>query len=65
MTGMLFISRILGVARDALLTALLGATPAADALRAALKIPATIRDLLSEGAISAAFIPAHQDQKIR
>ncbi len=65
MAGMLFISRILGVVRDGLLTALLGATPAADALRVALKIPATIRDLLSEGTLSAAFIPAHQDQKIR
>ena len=63
MTGMLLVSRLLGVLRDALLTTLLGATPAADALRAALKIPATIRDLLSEGAISAAFIPGHQDQK--
>ncbi len=65
MTGMLLISRVLGVLRDALLTTLLGATPIADALRAALKIPATIRDLLSEGAISAAFIPGHQEQKNR
>lgn len=63
MTGMLLVSRLLGVARDALLTTLLGATPIADALRAALKIPATIRDLLSEGTISAAFIPGHQEQK--
>ena len=64
MTGVLLISRVLGLCRDVVLAMLLGAGPASDALRAALKIPSMIRDLLAEGSISSAFIPAYEQQKV-
>ncbi|MGE4619082.1 MAG: lipid II flippase MurJ [Planctomycetota bacterium] len=63
LTGVLVISRILGLARDIVLASLLGAGPAADALRVALKIPSMIRDLVAEGSISAAFMPSYEQQK--
>lgn len=64
LTGVLLISRVLGLCRDMVLAMLLGAGPASDALRAALKIPSMIRDLLAEGSISSAFIPAYEQQKV-
>ncbi len=64
LTGVLLISRVLGLCRDVVLAMLLGAGPASDALRAALKIPSMIRDLLAEGSISNAFIPAYEQQKV-
>ena len=60
---MMLISRILGLFRDILLTTLLGAGATADALRAALRIPVMLRDMLSEGALSAAFSPAYRQQQ--
>jgi putative peptidoglycan lipid II flippase len=50
-------SRILGFVRDMALAWLLGAGMAADAFFAAFRIPSTLRELLGEGALSAAFIP--------
>lgn len=51
------ISRILGFARDALIAALLGAGPIADAFFVALRFPNMFRALFAEGAFSAAFVP--------
>ncbi|MGB1661177.1 MAG: murein biosynthesis integral membrane protein MurJ [Planctomycetota bacterium] len=59
----MLISRILGLFRDILLTTLLGASATADALRAALRIPVILRDMLSEGALSASFSPAYREQQ--
>jgi putative peptidoglycan lipid II flippase len=50
-------SRVLGFVRDMALAWLLGAGMAADAFFAAFRIPSTLRELLGEGALSAAFIP--------
>jgi putative peptidoglycan lipid II flippase len=50
-------SRILGFVRDMALAWLFGAGMAADAFFAAFRIPSTLRELLGEGALSAAFIP--------
>jgi len=58
------ISRLLGLGRDIVLNMLLGAGPTADALRAALKIPSMFRDLVAEGSVSAAFLPAFEEQKV-
>ncbi len=52
-----FGSRILGFVRDIVLARLFGATPAADAFYVAYRIPNLLRELLAEGAMSAAFIP--------
>jgi putative peptidoglycan lipid II flippase len=51
-------SRLLGFARDAMVTALLGAGPIADAFLVAFQLVNVIRRLLTEGALNAALIPA-------
>lgn len=50
-------SRVLGLVREQLLAALLAAGPQADAFNIAFRIPNLFRDLLAEGALSAAFVP--------
>jgi len=50
-------SRVLGLFRDAVRAALLGAGALSDALDVAFKIPNLLRDLFAEGAFSGAFVP--------
>ncbi len=50
---------MLGFARDAVIAHVLGTTPAAGALRAALRIPNLLQNLFGEGALSASFIPVY------
>ena len=56
--GATLISRLLGFLRDALMAAVLGAGPMADAFVAAFQLPNLARRLLAEGALNAAFVPA-------
>jgi putative peptidoglycan lipid II flippase len=51
-------SRLLGFIRDAMVAALLGAGPVADAFLVAFQLVNVIRRLLTEGALNAALIPA-------
>jgi putative peptidoglycan lipid II flippase len=51
------LSRVLGFVRDALLAAVLGAGPAADAFYAAFRFPNLFRRLFAEGAFNTAFVP--------
>lgn len=51
-------SRLLGFARDAMVAALLGAGPIADAFLVAFQLVNVIRRLLTEGALNAALVPA-------
>src|SRR6195256_1418070 len=51
-------SRLLGFVRDAMVAALLGAGPVADAFLVAFQLVNVIRRLLSEGALNAALVPA-------
>jgi putative peptidoglycan lipid II flippase len=51
-------SRLLGFARDAMVAALLGSGPVADAFLVAFQLVNVIRRLLSEGALNAALVPA-------
>ena len=51
------LSRVLGLVREQLFAALLGATAYADAFVVAFRIPNLLRDLFAEGALSAAFVP--------
>ncbi len=51
-------SRILGVVRESVFAALLGASALADAYQVAFRIPNLLRDLFAEGALSSAFVPA-------
>jgi len=52
-------SRILGFVRDALMAALLGAGPVADAFLAAFQFIHVARRLVTEGALNAALVPAY------
>jgi putative peptidoglycan lipid II flippase len=60
---MTFISRILGLVRDAVVANLLGAGANADIFLLANKIPNFLRRLFVEGAFSQAFIPVLTDVK--
>ncbi len=51
------LSRIVGFARDIVLSAILGSGPIADAFIVALRLPNFFRRLFAEGAFSAAFVP--------
>ena len=51
------VSRVLGFVRDMAIAWLFGAGMMADAFFLAFRIPSTLRELLGEGALSAAFIP--------
>jgi putative peptidoglycan lipid II flippase len=52
------LSRTLGFVRDMVFAWLFGAGMVADAFFAAFRIPSTLRELLGEGALSAAIVPA-------
>jgi putative peptidoglycan lipid II flippase len=54
-------SRVLGLARDQLFAALVGANAFSDAFVAAFRIPNLLRDLFAEGALSSAFVPTFAD----
>src|SRR4051812_20630771 len=55
----IFLSRIAGLLRERALTHYLALSPAADAFRAALRIPNLLQNLLGEGVLSASFIPVY------
>ena len=57
-SGATLLSRVLGFIRDALVAALLGAGPVADAFLAAFQLVNVTRRLLTEGALNAALVPA-------
>ncbi len=55
----IFLSRIAGLVRERVISHYLGLTPAADAFRAALRIPNLLQNLFGEGVLSASFIPVY------
>ena len=55
--GWTMASRILGLVRDQLLAALMGAGPMQDAYQVAFRLPNLFRRLFGEGAFNAAFVP--------
>jgi putative peptidoglycan lipid II flippase len=57
--GWTMISRVLGFARDALMAAVLGAGPAAEAFVVAFRLPNLFRRLFAEGALNAALVPLY------
>ncbi|MBI3931951.1 MAG: murein biosynthesis integral membrane protein MurJ [Acidobacteria bacterium] len=58
-SGLTLVSRILGLVREQVFAALLGAGLHADAFQIAFRIPNLLRDLFAEGALSAAFVPTY------
>ena len=55
--GLTLLSRIAGFFRDALMAAVLGIGPVADAFNAAFRFPNLFRRLFAEGAFNTAFVP--------
>ena len=64
-SGMTFVSRILGLVRDMVFTRIFGADAATDAFLVAFKIPNFLRRLFAEGAFSQAFVPVLTEYKTR
>jgi putative peptidoglycan lipid II flippase len=60
---MTMFSRVLGLLRDVVIAAILGASANADAFFVAFKIPNFLRRLFAEGAFSQAFVPVLADYK--
>lgn len=56
------VSRLSGLVRAALVTNILGVGTVGDAFAAAIRIPNVLQNLLGEGALSAAFVPAYSSQ---
>lgn len=55
----IFLSRIFGLVRDRVFAHYFGNSDAADAFRAALRIPNFLQNLFGEGVLSASFIPVY------
>lgn len=60
-----FLSRILGLVRDAALAYVLGASGSADAFYVAFKIPNFFRRLFAEGAFAQAFVPVLSEYRVK
>jgi putative peptidoglycan lipid II flippase len=58
-SALTLVSRLLGLVREQVFAALLGAGLYADAFNVAFRIPNLLRDLFAEGALSAAFVPTY------
>lgn len=55
----ILVSRLLGFVRSGLFSRYFGASPAADAYNAAMRIPNFLQNLFGEGVLSASFIPVY------
>jgi len=62
-SGMTFISRILGFIRDQVFAIVFGAGPVTDAFFVAFKIPNFFRRLFAEGAFAHSFVPVFTEYK--
>jgi len=57
--GLTLVSRAFGFVRDAVMAAVLGAGPLADAFMVAFRLPNHFRAIFAEGAFNAAFVPRY------
>jgi putative peptidoglycan lipid II flippase len=57
--GGILLSRVAGLVRERVFAHFFGASPFADAWRAALRMPNVLQNLLGEGTLSASFIPIY------
>lgn len=60
-TAGILLSRIAGLIREAVFARYLATSEAADAFRAALRMPNVLQNLLGEGTLSASFIPVYAE----
>src|SRR3954468_20034140 len=61
----IFLSRIAGLIRDRVFAHYFGNSAAADAFRAAMRIPNFLQNLFGEGVLSASFIPVYAGLRAR
>ena len=64
-TGGTFLSRVLGLIRDVVISGIFGAGPWADAFFVAFAIPNFFRRLMGEGSLTVAFVPVYTDYLTR
>jgi len=64
-SGLTFVSRILGLLRETLIASLFGAGLYTDAFNVAFRLPNLLRRLFAEGAFSQAFVPILSEYKNR
>jgi len=64
-SGATLVSRVLGFVRDMVIARTFGAGTVTDAFFAAFRLPNMLRELLGEGALSAAFIPVFTESMSR
>ncbi len=64
-SGLTFVSRILGLLRETLIASLFGAGLFTDAFNVAFRLPNLLRRLFAEGAFSQAFVPILSEYKNR
>ena len=55
----ILLSRLMGLVRETVFAHFFGSSPAADAVKAAYRIPNLLQNLFGEGALSASFIPVY------
>lgn len=60
-TGLVFISRVLGWLRDVCLLSYLGTSALSDAFNMSVKIPSAFRKIVSDGALNTALLPLIRD----
>jgi putative peptidoglycan lipid II flippase len=65
LSALTLVSRVAGLARDVVVGAVFGASPAADAFFVAFRIPNLFRRIVAEGAASSAFVPVFTAERAR
>jgi len=65
LSALTLVSRVAGLARDIVVGAVFGASPAADAFFVAFRIPNLFRRIVAEGAASSAFVPVFTAERAR
>ena len=61
----IFLSRVAGLIRDRIFAHYFGNSAAADAFKAAFRIPNALQNLFGEGVLSASFIPVYASLRAR
>ncbi len=64
-SGLTFVSRVTGLARDMLISRIFGVSAETDAFNVAFRIPNLLRRMFAEGAFQQAFVPMLADVRSR
>ncbi|MFN7888282.1 MAG: lipid II flippase MurJ, partial [Betaproteobacteria bacterium] len=64
-SGLILVSRVLGLAREVIVARIFGAGAEMDAFNVAFRLPNLLRRLFAEGAFTQAFVPILSDVRKR